>query len=182
MYFAKSIPLVSSDGLLFAADGLLYATEQTGLITDRTRADVDRARRLAAIGIDAMSADEAAEWYSGPLGAYDATDMDRVGEAVRYLADLLTGYGYAVDAVAKQDWTASDAPSESELARYLADVSAVRSALTMQDNTPLLPDSMVGMTWIGANNIERVLAAVEDSIRRMEQSWFYFGEVYCGEV
>ena len=74
------------------------------------------------------------------------------------------------------------APSESELARYLADVSAVRSALTMQDNTPLLPDSVAGMTWIGANNIERVLAAVEDSIRRMEQSWFYFGEVYCGEV
>ena len=182
MYFAKSIPLVSSDGLLFAADGLLYTTEKTGLITDRTKSDVDRARRLTSIGISEMSADEAAEWYSGLRGAYNASDMNRVVEAVRYLADLLTGYGYAVDVTAKQYWTIADAPSESELARYLADVASVRSSLTMQDNTPLLPESMAGMTWIGANNIERVLAAVEDSIRGMEQSWFYFGEVYCGEV
>ena len=175
-------PLIAADGLLFSSDGLLYTTEKTGLITDRTKSDVERARRLTSIGISEMSADDAAEWYSGLRGAYNASDMNRVGEAVRYLADLLTGYGYAVDVTASQDWTIADAPSESELARYLADVSAVRSALTMQDNTPLLPDSMVGMTWIGANNIERVLAAVEDSIRRMEQSWFYFGEVYCGEV
>lgn len=59
------------------------------LVTDRTQADVERVRELAAKGFSAMTSDEQAEWLAGMKGAYNASDLNRVGTALNYLAGRL---------------------------------------------------------------------------------------------
>lgn len=59
------------------------------LITDRTQADVERVKALAAKGFAAMTAAERAEWLTGMKGAYNASDLNRVGTALNYLAGRL---------------------------------------------------------------------------------------------
>ena len=57
------------------------------LITDRTTADVARVHELAVKGYAA----ELAEWLAGMKGAYNDVDLNRVGTALNYLRDRLTG-------------------------------------------------------------------------------------------
>lgn len=66
------------------------------LIYDRTQADVTRRDALAAKGLSGMTEAELAEWRAGMKGAYNATDLNRVTDALHYLQEELTGYGYAV--------------------------------------------------------------------------------------
>lgn len=61
------------------------------LITDRTAADVARVHELAVKGYAGMTAAELAEWLAGVKGAYNAVDLNRVGTALNYLRDRLTG-------------------------------------------------------------------------------------------
>lgn len=67
------------------------------LITNRTSADVSRAKDLNKKGFAAMTEAEKAEYLVGLKGAYNATDINRVGEACEYVANRLHQYGYAVD-------------------------------------------------------------------------------------
>ena len=76
-------------------------TFQALLITDRTQADVDRVRYLASLWDPATrtwcgTAEEAAEWRSGPKGAYNAKDLNRVTLAASYLLTQLSEAGYRV--------------------------------------------------------------------------------------
>lgn len=131
------------------------------LVTDRTPADV--AARNSK-------------------GTYNHGDLNRVGEALRYLADLLNGYGYDIQVTAKQDWTENDAPSAGQMAQYLADLAAVRGALAVMEETPPVPETMEKLTWQTANSIEQILRDVDVLLTNMMAAWFYSGEVYSGEV
>lgn len=152
------------------------------LITDRTQADVDRVRQLAQKGFGNMTADEKTEWLNGLKGAYNASDLNRVGAAVAYVAGRLTGYGYAVSVDPRQDWQVTDIPTQESMTAYLADVAALRAALTVAAGTPAVPEDMERLTWQEANNIEQILLDVDELLTRMAAAWFYSGELYAGEV
>lgn len=152
------------------------------LITDRTQADVDRVRQLAQKGFGNMTADEKTEWLSGLKGAYNASDLNRVGAAVAYVAGRLTGYGYAVSVDPRQDWQVTDIPTQESMTAYLADVAALRAALTVAAGTPEVPEDMERLTWQEANNIEQILVDVDELLTRMAAAWFYSGDLYAGEV
>lgn len=153
------------------------------LITNRTQADVDRVAQLTG-RVSAGTATEAeqTEWASDLKGAYNASDLNRVGAAVAYVAGRLNGYGYAVTVTAKQDWTGSDIPTAGQMAAYLRDVAALRGAIAVMASTPPTPDSASGLTWREANDIERILLDVDELLTRMAAAWFYSGELYAGEV
>lgn len=153
------------------------------LITNRTQADVDRVATLAG-RVSAGTATEAekAEWASDLKGAYNASDLNRVGAAVAYVAGWLNVYGYAVTVTAKQDWTGSDIPTAGQMAAYLRDVAALRGAIAVMASTPPTPDSANNLTWQEANNIEQILLDVDELLTRMAAAWFYSGELYAGEV
>lgn len=177
----------------------LYATVFR-LITDRTEADVARAQALAAKGWDAMTDAEKAEWSGNPKGAYNISDLIRVTAAMEYLTDLLRGYGYNVDyqpvSITHADgttdgtWLETDEPTYSQLERYRLNVAAVRAVLSMLPTTPDTPARIVassvgatdGLTWSGANDIERILEDVEQLINNMAAAWYYSGDLYAGEV
>lgn len=153
------------------------------LITDRVQADVNRVDQLAArISAGTATAAEQTEWASDLKGAYNASDLNRVGAAVAYVAGRLNGYGYAVTVNPKQDWTVSDIPTQESMTAYLADVAALRGAIAVMASTPPTPDSASGLTWQEANNIEQILLDVDELLTRMAAAWFYSGDLYAAEV
>lgn len=139
------------------------------LIYDRTQLDVDRWAALRAKGYDSMTEEERAEWDAGMRGAYNLhKDFNRVESAVRYLADRLNGFGFALAVETKTDWTREDIPTPADLERYLDNVRTIRSSLAVLETTPQTPDDMDGLWWYEANDIERILSDIEmliDSMR-----------------
>lgn len=153
------------------------------LITNRTQADVDRVTALAArVSAGTATAAEKAEWAAPLKGSYNASDLNRVGAAVAYVAGRLNGYGYAVTVSPKLDWTVSDIPTAGQMAAYLRDVAALRGAIAVMASTPPTPDSANNLTWKKANDIEKILVDVDALLTKMAQAWFYSGDLYAGEV
>lgn len=131
------------------------------LVTDRTAADV-------AQGTD--------------KGFYNASDLNRVGAAVQYVAERFTAQGYAVTVSPKTDWLASDIPTASELETYRQNIAALRALLAVMPTTPEAPDSMAGLTYTEANSIEQILLDLDTLLTNAALAWYQSGELYAGEV
>lgn len=179
--YAVKMTIVNAAGTSTAASFTLYYG-LLNLITDRTQADVDYVARLARTGWANMTETEKTAWTSDLKGAYNASDLNRVGNAVRYVAGRLEEAGYIVGVSPRIDWAESDIPTESDLTAYLADVSAIRGVLDVPTEVPPVPGSMAELTYEEANDIERILLAVDDLITRMVNAYFYANEIHCGEV
>lgn len=152
------------------------------LITDRTQADVDRVLALSAKGWAGMSPEERAEWSAGLKGAYNASDLNRVQEAMEYLAGVFGAYGYAVSLRPMPTWSVGEIPNEEQMAAYLANVTALRAVLDMPSTTPAVPADMALLTYVEANNIEKILVYINELLEalgaafmRSGMSWAYAG-------
>lgn len=149
------------------------------LITDRTEADVERARGLAAKGFSAMTANEQAEWLAGMKGAYNASDLNRVGTALNYLAAHLdTICGRSITWTAKADWAVTDIATASQAAEYRQQIQDIRDALTYPAGTPDAPE-LNRLTYTGANDIERILKLCETLIDNIIKAFRYTGAAEC---
>lgn len=147
------------------------------LITDRTEADALRWLELSAKSWQNMTDAEKAEWLSGMKGAYNATDRNRVSEAIEFLAELFIGYGYTVDIVrpeiepGRSRWEMKDIPTPEQMEKYLNMVSTIRGVIGGYDTTPPVPTDTEGLTIEEANAIEQILVDVEDLIKHMVLSF-----------
>lgn len=149
------------------------------LITDRTQADVERVQALAAKGFAAMTADEQAEWLTGMKGAYNASDLNRVGTALNYLAARLdTICGRSITWTAKTDWAVTDIATASQAAEYRQQVQDIRDALAYPAGTPDTPE-LNRLTYTGANDIERILVLCEELIVNVAKSFRHTGAAEC---
>ena len=131
------------------------------LITDRTRADV------------ANETDK---------GFYNASDLNRVGAAVEYIAGRFAALGYDCPVTVKKDWLTSDAPTASQLETYRQNIVTLRALIAVMASTPEAPASMAGLNYVKANNIEQILLDLDALITNITKSWYFAGEVYAGEV
>lgn len=131
------------------------------LITDRTRADVEN---------------------ETDKGFYNASDLNRVGAAVEYIAGRFASLGYACPVTVKKDWLTSDAPTASQLETYRQNIVTLRSRIAVMQSTPEAPASMAGLNYVKANNIEQILLDLDALITDITKSWCFSGEVYAGEV
>jgi hypothetical protein len=152
------------------------------LITDRTQADVTLVEQLAKKGWRNMSDTEKAQYRTNLKGAYNASDLNRVGEAINYIAERLASYGYVVSVSPKTDWAAKDTPTPTQMQRYLQDVTTLRNKLTVWQSTPQVPADMEDLLYGEANDIEKILVDIEEILTLMSQAWYYTGEIYTGEV
>ena len=154
------------------------------LVTDRTRADVTYVQTLAKkIKNGTATEDELAEWNaSGLKGSYNASDLNRVGAAMQYVADRLVEFGYAVSIDPKLDWTSGDWPTPETMGTYLADLEELRSKFAMMQTTPTVPEDMEQLTYTEANNIEKILEDVDFLLTNAAKAWYYSGDVFSGEV
>lgn len=155
------------------------------LVTDRTLYDVTRWRELRNKGYAAMTDTEKAEWDAANMkGAYNASDLNRVGTALNYVRDRLAVASYiaADEFTAKVDWNATDLPTAGDLTNYLSYVSTIREAMAQYSTTPPTPADTGALDYIEANNIEQIIIDVDALITKMLQARFFFGDLYCGEV
>lgn len=197
------------------------ATVIDTLIFDRTSDDVERVKALKtqimSEGFSSLSSAERAEYLAGMRGAYNYTDLNRVGKAVAYIAsrmeaipDELKAYrqshGVAEDSAfdlpydpekvsvnPKTDWSVSDIPTKAQIKVYLANISNLRSILTLPSGTPSSPSTLNNMSYVTANRIESILYTIFQQLTEVEQEWYdlidramsdrmYAGEVFAGEI
>ena len=95
---------------------------------------------------------------------YTQTDLNRVGNDIQYLADLLDSYGYGVSVITKTDWTVGDVPRAAQMTQYLADITALKAIFY---GTTELPATMDNLSYTDGNNIEILLLEIETYINRM---------------
>ena len=152
------------------------------LITDRTQQDVDRIRELAKkLNAGTATVEELAEWDSIALkGCYDYSDLNRVGDAVQYLSEILKSHGYDFPVSPKLDWSESGRGAPSDMAQYLQNVQTLRGILTLLPETPNVPADMEKLTWQEANAIEQILVDLEYTIKTMLKTRVACGDAYCG--
>lgn len=129
------------------------------LITDRTRADV------------ANQTDK---------GFYNASDLNRVGAAVEYIAGRFTALGYACPVTVKKDWLTSDAPTASQMEAYRQNIVTLRGQIAVMQSTPDAPASMAGLDYVKANNIEQILADIDFILQNMPAASRHCGVTVCG--
>lgn len=177
----------TADGKAYTAgDGAtIILKDLEALITDRTQTDVDYLRDLQLKGYAAMTDEEKAAWSSGTVkGAYNASDLNRVGVALNYLRSMLADLGYLSPSAfeAKTDWAMTEIPSAVEFFKYLTYVSLIRDATKQFAETPLAPADAGAFNYSGANDIEKILLASEYILENIRASWFFCDDLCCGEV
>ena len=131
------------------------------LITDRTRADAENKTNK---------------------GFYNASDLNRVGAAVQYVAERFAAQGYAVTVSPKKDWLASDIPTVSELETYRQNIATLRALIAVMPTTPEAPETMRFLDYIKANDIERILLDLDTLLTNAALAWYQSGELYAGEI
>lgn len=150
------------------------------LIYDRTKSDVDRVHELAAKYPDWTSA-ESSEWFSGMKGAYNATDLNRVGEACNYIYQRLSLYGLAPRryTLQKTDWAIADIPTREQFDTYITGVRTLKEAAVMANE---IPGTLDGLDYNGANQIEKLLYDIQQELDSIENRLFFSGEYFSGEI
>ncbi len=131
------------------------------LITDRTAEDV--ANKTAK-------------------GFYNATDLNRVGAAVEYVAGRFQALGYDCPVSVKKDWSESDTPTASKMETYRQNIVTLRRQIVVLQTTPKTPETIRQLDYIRANNIEQILMDLDSLISNITKSWYFSGELYAGEA
>lgn len=158
------------------------------LVTDRTQADVDTIKALLKKPVWEWEPVTDYNYFMNQAkGVYKHTDLNRVENAVDYIAAALVQAPvdlaqYAADRgvawssifdvpydptdfeniTTKTDWKRSDFPSVSQMTRYLNNVALIKTAFPV--SVPL-PASMNNITFSDANNIEQVLLQVYEALQ-----------------
>jgi len=170
------------------------------LIYDRTQADVDRVftlkNKILTQGFTSLSTEEQTEYMSGMRGAYNYSDLNRVGNAVKYLAERFVtlpieleeyrrqvGVGYAeyfdvpydfndVNVEPKVDWTVRDVPTSSQIATYLGNLTNLRGIIALPSDTPAVPNTLDNLTYEVANDIEKLLKIIDTELLKIEEDLY----------
>lgn len=132
------------------------------LIYDRTAQDVETARAQRGTALTTLK------------GCYNATDLNRVEAAVKAIAAELNSAGYAVE-ITPQTFAESDIIRRAQWAQYLSNVQTLRDAIVVRATTPELPAADAKLDYVGANNIEKILADLDELL-----GWMTYSRKYCG--
>ena len=152
------------------------------LITDRTERDVERWRVLHTKGYAALTEEEKSEWDTGMKGAYNHTDMNRVEGAVVFITNRLLQAGIYVVPIVHPEWHVGDQPTREDMERYYNNIALLRSALPLYTTTPAAPTTSKRLDYLAANDIEKILSDLDRQITAIQQSWYYAGDVFTGEL
>lgn len=113
---------------------------------------------------------------------YNITDLNRVGQAMRYVAARLRACGFDVVVTPRTDWVWTDRATPAAAKRYLNNLRKIRKALVLFASTPNVPSGKRPFTAEEANDIEKILIDAEDMVQHTMQCWYFCGDLYAGEV
>lgn len=145
------------------------------LVYDRTADDVAEALRLTQKAFaGTLTDEEKTVWLAGTKGTYGAIDMDRVAAAVSTLSGLLNAAGYKNE-VSAQNFVEGEDSTDEKYTVYLSNVRTLRDAIAVRASTPELPAADAKLDYVGANNIEKILADLNELL-----GWMTYSRKYCG--
>ena len=153
------------------------------LITDRVLSDVEEVKALAeAIKAGTATEEQVRQYLDvNHKGAYTYRDMNRVEDAVYYVASRLKEYGYLHALPPVRQWAIEDKPNQQDFQRYFGNVAMIRQAIAVWASTPAAPDSVVGFDANEANALERILVDVDQILNYIKDAWFFSGDLYSAE-
>ena len=115
----------------------------------------------------------------GPGTFYNASDLNRVGQAIQYLASELLARGYEIRVSPKTNWVESDIPLQPQMEHYLEDLRKIRDVLTQPSTTPSAPTDMEQLTYTEANDIESILFITNRLMDWMDSIYYYAGDLFA---
>lgn len=138
-------------------------------VFDRTQADVDYAKSQLSKGINNVD-------YKG---CFNVTDINRIENNTRYLADTLLSLYYFNTITSTSSWSRNSLVYQQHIDRILGNVNKVWSAWYKPTNAPALPNTL--LTYEQVNNIEKNLYLLKEMLDNMVASFRECGTLYCGE-
>jgi hypothetical protein len=118
------------------------------------------------------------------IGRYEAADLNRVEAAVQYLAFIAQTIVPVEQLVTKTNWKPPEQFSsdtwitQEQMERYLSNVKSLCESVGIDADLPL---TMEGLTWQGANQIEKALQRVQEYVSRNYKGFQYSGDLFAGE-
>lgn len=126
---------------------------------------------------------------SGVVGLYDLVDGKfytnavagnfTAGETVTWPEEPVTP-DEPTETLDPYTWYESDVPVPSQMARYRANVAAVRAVLRLPEGTPETPETMRRLTTAEANSIEAILLALNLILNKIHTAVRHCGVTVCG--
>ena len=153
------------------------------LITDRTQNDVAYWSDLRQMIIErTASVEQWREWRTGTKGSYNATDLNRVGIAVKEIGNIITELYSPVIVNPKTNWTISDIPTPTQMQNYLNDIESVRSSVaSVLISIPSTPSSMDYLTYGLANDIEQILLDAVTFVEQIRSVFLQSNNAWSGD-
>lgn len=117
-------------------------------------------------------------------GFYGWEDLNRVETAVKELSNLAKLLGVRETVETKTNWgfpgvfSADQWPTKTQMERYITNVHIVCSSVEMAAG---LPDTMEGLNWQSANQIEKALQNTYERLNKTIANIKYSGEIFAGE-
>lgn len=121
----------------------------------------------------------------GAVGLYDLVDGKFYGNAGTgsFTAGPVVTWDEPEEPTETLDpytWYESDVPVPSQMARYRANVAAVRAALRLPEGTPEPPKTMRRLTTAEANGIETILLVLNFILSKIPAAVHHCGVTVCG--
>jgi hypothetical protein len=138
-------------------------------VFDRTQADVDYAKQQLAKKLNTTE-------YKG---CFNITDINRIENNTRYLADSLLNLYYFNTLTTNSAWSRSGLPNQQNVDRIISNVNKIWAAWAKPKNALSLPTTL--LTFEHVNNIEKNLYLLKEMLDNMVSSFKECGAYNCGE-
>lgn len=117
-----------------------------------------------------------------PGATYDWRDFNRVAEAMEYVAERLRACGWSIE-VTPQRFVRTDKPTPPVVTYYLDQLRKLRDTLTLSITTPPVPGVTAERDWMTvqeANDIEKILADIDQLLTNAAAAFRHCGAAVCG--
>jgi hypothetical protein len=142
-------------------------------VYDRTQADIDEAIRI----VREWKANGEAD-ISDLKGCFNATDMNRIENNIKYLSDTLTDL-YYFSSVTTKTWGKDGLPTVTDVKRLTDNVQKIISSYHQSSSAPALPNTL--STFEEVNDLEENLHYLKSLLDNMIQAFPECGAYTCGE-
>lgn len=170
------------------------------MITDRTQADVDEVYALKAkfkvvdsvgsyISIKEIEGKylvfigtqtELDKYMGGLKGAFNHTDLNRIGNAILYLKMLANSIGLYPNLIGKNDWNPNvEYVNPTDIANMLNDLRLLKSATGISEE---VPNNLNRMTFDTANLLETIIVKAYEKLSFEHAKMNHSGTTYSGVV
>ena len=137
-------------------------------VHNRTQSDVDYAISQLAKGNNSVDF----------KGCFNVSDINRIENNVRYIADRLNVLKYT-NTIETKSWEIYGIPNVTEIARLINNVSKLINAYYKPEGAPDLPNNL--LTYEQVNALEKNLYMIKHLIDTEENQFRFCGTMICGE-